>query len=814
MVWLAAALAFWAASGGAEAAGKVAVSPMLDPQIVAIRAVLASDPAVSLRQANALEQRISALPPDSRTSGIMVAISWIKAAAELELNDPKAAITHSAVALSEIARVAPTDPLRAELLLAHGGAEFSLGHIQQALRDYQVAFQIFGATHAARGQAVTLQRIAAAYGDAHDYENTIKYIKQSLDYFSGDPMLDLSGYNNLAFAYKGLGKFDVAATYYRRALDAARKLKSPLLQAKVLRNLANDLLANGQSEEAQRTLQQGLRLAERGPAAEWRPALLAVGAAIALDRHDLKTASTEIATALDLAGKSSLVLPMANIHEVAYRVYREQGDARKALDQLEAFKKLDDSDSALTASANAALLSARFDFANQEVKITRLRAGQAERDATIQRTRVRYHTILTAGLLTGAGVIVILLGIGFVSIRRSRNQVRAANATLQQTNVELEKALAAKSEFFATTSHEIRTPLNGILGMTQVMLAERGIDERLRNRVELIHGAGETMRALVDDILDMAKIETGELRVHPAEMDLRRLLQDAGTVWAGQAETKGIGLALDLDDCPTAIVADTVRLRQIVFNLMSNAIKFTDRGRVRLVARTEPQGEGERLILQFEDSGIGIPADRLADIFEAFRQVDGGVARRHGGTGLGLAICRNLARAMGGDITVESVLGTGSVFTVSLPLVRVEAPSGATIPRRDIAGLAEAEVLLLEPNPLAQGILRALLTPHVGSLHIATDVAGAVAMLGNRVIDQVLADAAAFGMDPAAVAAFVRGTSTPVTVLWPSPDEAVLGMLVETGTCRIIEKPISAPDLLARLRMSYAHAADDRDLAA
>ena len=456
-------------------------------------------------------------------------------------------------------------------------------------------------------------------------------------------------------------------------------------------------------------------------------------------------------------------------------------------------------------------MSARFDFANQDLKIVRLRAGQAERDAVLARTRARFHSLL----ITGLAFISVLLALGFLSIRRSRNQVRAANKTLQQTNADLERALASKGEFLATTSHEIRTPLNGILGMTQVLLADRAVAPDLRNRVELIHGAGETMRALVDDILDMAKMETGELRIHPGPMDLRRLLADAGTIWAGQAQTKGVALELDLDRCPVGIVADEVRLRQIVFNLMANAIKFTDRGRVKLSVWADPADGAEALRIEISDTGIGIPADRLADIFESFRQVDGGVTRRHGGTGLGLAIVRNLARAMGGDVAVESVLGAGSSFRVDLPLERTDLGAERSAPVAAAASLAEAHLLLVEPNPLSQGILRALLGSQVRTLDVASDLAEAKARLESGAVHHLLADAAAFGLDPAVAVDFLSSCSAAhLTVLWPSPGPEVVDALGAVPRVRLLAKPLAAADLLAALRMGYHVPQAHRDIAA
>ena len=298
-------------------------------------------------------------------------------------------------------------------------------------------------------------------------------------------------------------------------------------------------------------------------------------------------------------------------------------------------------------------------------------------------------------------------------------------------------------------------------------------------------------------------METGELCLYPAEMDLRRLLQDAVTVWSGQAETKRIAIATDLADCPQVIVADEVRLRQIVFNLMSNAIKFTDHGQVTLAGACEA---GERLAIRVSDSGIGIPAGKLSEIFEPFKQVDSGTTRRHGGTGLGLAICRNLAQAMGGEVKVESRLGEGSTFTINVPLVRPaveQSPVHASTPP---SGLSASHMLVVEANPLSQGILRALLGPHVRDLAFVSDLDQAIVRLGAGGISHVLADGISIGLTISAAARLAEATravGAHCTLLWPAPDAELAAAIRAAGIVQLIAKPVAAPELLSAIRLVY-----------
>jgi CheY-like chemotaxis protein len=323
------------------------------------------------------------------------------------------------------------------------------------------------------------------------------------------------------------------------------------------------------------------------------------------------------------------------------------------------------------------------------------------------------------------------------------------------------------------------------------------------------------MLALVDDILDVAKIETGALVITPVEMDLQKLLGDAAQLWSEKARAKGLALHLDAADAPGRIVEDQARLRQVVFNLMSNAIKFTEAGDVALRAHVEKDGDGdgEALVIQVRDSGIGIPADKLEEIFEPFRQVDGGVTRKYEGTGLGLSICRQLALAMGGELSVTSTVGEGSTFTVRLPLRRAAlgaAPAGRA-EGSGAVGLAGASVLLVEANPLAQSVLKAALGPRVATIEVAATLPSALTLLNSRPFDLVLAEGRtlADGDDALGGLASLRTAAGDgrLSVLWGgAPADAP--SLVERGAHHVAAKPISTADLLLELQSLFSTAAD------
>ena len=316
---------------------------------------------------------------------------------------------------------------------------------------------------------------------------------------------------------------------------------------------------------------------------------------------------------------------------------------------------------------------------------------------------------------------------------RNVDQTKKLENELREAKERAEAATTAKSDFLANMSHEIRTPMTGVIGFTEVALAGE-LDEELRSNLEMLADSGKAMLALLNDLLDSAKIDAGRMPVEPQPVDVRHKLRGAITMMAPAAARKGVEIVLEVEDAvPQWIESDPARLRQIALNLIGNAVKFTQTGRIAVGVRTTE--DSNRLEIAVSDTGIGIPQDKFEQIFEKFIQADSSIGRRYGGTGLGLPICAQLAELLGGSIAVESEVGKGSVFTVTLPLKAVGAPGKPAKARKErrrlSKGALDARILVAEDNVINQQVTLAMLE-RIG-------LSATIAFNGQEAVDRALA---------------------------------------------------------------------------
>ncbi len=793
---------------GFAAAAAASPAPAADPPatgfaatVAAAKTAMLGDPVRALALGRTAEAEAAARPPGRDRDMAVATARWIEGEGAYRANDIADARPLTESALAMVQRSAPGSALNADLLLSRARLRREGGQPQEALADLQDAYNLFGRLRDARGQAKALQSIGSIYLDAQDYERVLYYYRSAEDLYPNDPSLAIPASNNIANALLLMGNKREAEIEYGRSLRLARKINSQLLVARILANIGDLAIRDHDYERAEIIIAEGLKLTSHPAAASWRPMLLGTRASLNFAEGQLDSARNDLAAAFALTSKTQTDQTFSPLHLTAYRVYKALGDTMLALQHLETYQRMEDQARALAASTNAALMTAKFDFANQNVRIATLKAGQLSRDIALTRLRARQATIMFSALLGAMLAVVVTLFFYLRAVRRSRAEIMAANARLEQTNVELGEALAAKSQFLATTSHEIRTPLNGILGMTQVMLADRALGTTTRDRVALVDAAGRAMRTLVDDILDFAKMDSGAVRLDVAPVRLTAMLPELVSLWRAQAEAKGIDLALTMEGVEAPLVTDAARLRQVVFNLLSNAVKFTAAGAITVDVRSDADAAGTWVLIAVRDTGVGIPPTAFETIFEPFRQLDTSTTRQFGGTGLGLAISRHLVRVLGGDLTVASSPGHGATFTVRLPY---RPAAGAAAPSE----LAAAPLLIASASPIRRSFLRTALEPEFG--HAALCEPEALAgFVAGRSVGVVLLDADDDGTLPDFLAQLdAMGSATAVVVLVP---EALAGSEAEWRTravARVIVKPVRVEAAAAALRAVAAGGKD------
>jgi signal transduction histidine kinase/ActR/RegA family two-component response regulator len=390
-----------------------------------------------------------------------------------------------------------------------------------------------------------------------------------------------------------------------------------------------------------------------------------------------------------------------------------------------------------------------------------------------------------------------------------------AVADARRAQARAEAADRAKSDFLAVMSHELRTPLNGVLGMAQIMEGDE-LAGRQRQRLEVLKASGEALLVLVNDLLDVSRIDDSTLELEAGEVDLAELAAETQAVFAPLAQAKNLGFSLNLEESAGLVrLGDAPRVRQVLHKLVGNAVKFTESGQVQVVIG----GTRGELIFQVTDSGPGIEPERQEIIFERFSLPEGWTNRRHGGTGLGLAITRGLARLMGGDITVRSELGAGAVFTARLavPILEAAAPAAKTPASAEIAPAAETpeaedgealrlRILAAEDNYTNQLVLKTLLEQLGVTVHLVENGEEAVAAWRAAEWDLVLMDIQMPQMDGITATRIIRNLEvtegrarTPIIAVTANATPVQAAQYVDAGMDGLVPKPIHLGQLLAAI---------------
>ncbi len=450
------------------------------------------------------------------------------------------------------------------------------------------------------------------------------------------------------------------------------------------------------------------------------------------------------------------------------------------------------------AASAAAVFASDNEGARAEWLAWRL-AEHARRSGSFEQVMPDGRSFETRERPTAAGGVVLTV--------HETTELRRNEIVLRQAKAAAEAASQAKSEFLANMSHEVRTPLNGILGMLG-LLQDEGLDATARQFVTSAQASANHLLTIVNDILDLSKLEAGRLDIESSAFSPRRLVESAVSLLEPQARARGNKLIWSVaSDVPGWAVGDEGRLRQVLLNLAGNAVKFTRGGEVRItVAAAGPVGADFRLRITVSDTGIGIPADALPRLFQNFNQADGSISRRFGGTGLGLSICKKLAGLMDGDITVTSREGEGSTFCFEVPCGVAAAPAaGVVAGPAQILPARPLRVLVAEDNHTNQILIRHLLARDGHHCDIVADGREAVDAVGGQPYDVILMDAQMPEMDGVAATRAIRAmagpvATIPIVMLTANAMAGDRERYLDAGASDYVSKPIDPAVLLPILQ--------------
>jgi PAS domain S-box-containing protein len=404
---------------------------------------------------------------------------------------------------------------------------------------------------------------------------------------------------------------------------------------------------------------------------------------------------------------------------------------------------------------------------------------------------------------------------GVTDVIRDVTERKALEQALERARVEAESATVVKSEFLSNMSHELRTPLTSIIGFSSIIAAEPGLSDLGRRAVGRVVGSSQALLAIVNDVLDFSRLEAGQVEIAPKPVALGPMLENAVALLEPQAREKALDLAfIPRGELPAHVLLDEGRLRQVLLNLVGNAVKFTAKGAVTVSASYG--AETGRLRCEVADTGPGVAAEQLGRLFQRFSQVDASTTRAFGGTGLGLAICKGLVEAMGGEVGVESKVGVGSVFWFELPCPIAANPGAALSPERADAAarLQGLRLLVADDNAVNRELVRVILTPLGVEITAAASGEEAIERALQAPFDLILMDVRMGGVDgPTAARTIRRGEGpndrTPIIAFSAGADDAPELVGTETLFEARLAKPISPQALVAALACWAAPALAD-----
>jgi signal transduction histidine kinase/ActR/RegA family two-component response regulator len=422
--------------------------------------------------------------------------------------------------------------------------------------------------------------------------------------------------------------------------------------------------------------------------------------------------------------------------------------------------------------------------------VARMPADMLMRTTTLDERVMLVQIFVTAVFMTG-----LATALAVQQQHRLRRLLERRTAAARRARVVAEAASRAKTEFLATMSHEIRTPMNSIIGFTEVILRRDDLAADTRRQLTRVERSGEALLTVVNDILDFSKVEAGQVQLNLRPSRVDAIARDTFAIVAESARRKGLDLDLVIDaPADGSHLADDHRLRQVLLNLLNNAIKFTEAGSIRLNVTSTARADTDLVRFAVTDTGVGISAEAAEHLFQRFSQADSSISRNYGGTGLGLAICKGLVELMGGQVGVNSIIGEGSVFWFEVPLPRAEIMAETEVTGEDSA--LTAHILLVDDHPMNRELGVTVLALLGCTTDVACDGMEAISMAMAKRYDAILMDVHMPKMDGLAATRAIRllqgpAALTPIIAMSADVMPEQVAKMREAGMVDSVGKPIS-----------------------